>query len=274
MPHLNLLRRTLMAALWAALALARPAEASLQIAGTRVILNGKDREVSVSVTNAGALPYVIQTWIESDDETQTGVPLLVTPPLSRLDPGKENLLRVMRVSGNVPTDRESVFRLNIKEIPVKPGEDNYLQIALRNRLKIFYRPQGLPGRADTAREQLQLSVVPDSASRGAMLRVVNPSAYHITFTAFTIDGGAEEVDADMVPPMGELRLPLKSVTTPRAIDVSFTTINDYGGETLSQQVRAEVGPPPGATPAVATDAAAPQDGQPVRAPIAPVGEVR
>jgi len=247
MPHPNTLRRTLMAALWAALALARPAEASLQLAGTRVILNGKDREVSIPVANGGTLPYVVQAWIEGDNEAQTELPLLVTPPLSRLDPGKENLLRIMRIPGNVPADRESVFRLNVKEIPVQPGEDNFLQIALRNRIKVFYRPPGLPGRPETAREQLQLSVAPDSTGHGAVLRIVNPSAYHVTFTGLTIDGGAEEVDADMVPPMGEISLPLKSITAPRAIDVGFTTINDYGGETPPQLVRAEIGPPPGTT---------------------------
>ncbi|MNT75812.1 putative chaperone protein EcpD [compost metagenome] len=77
-----------------------------------------------------------------------------------------------------------------------------------------------------------------------MLRVANPSAYHVTFTALDINDGQQKINADMVPPFGEASYPLTAVKMPEAIRVSFTTLNDYGGETPREQVRV----PQGTTP--------------------------
>ena len=70
--------------------------------------------------NEGKAPYVVQAWLDAG-EGKNKTPFLTTPPLSRLDPGMENILRIMRVSSNeLPADRESVFWLNVKEIPRRP----------------------------------------------------------------------------------------------------------------------------------------------------------
>jgi fimbrial chaperone protein len=73
------------------------------------------------------------------------------------------------------------------------------------------------------------------AGRGAEDR--QPSAYHVTFTGLTINGGQQEINADMVPPMGEMAYPLTAVAAPQAIEVSYTTLNDYGGEMPRQLVK-------------------------------------
>lgn len=41
------------------------------------------------------------------------------------------------MAGDLPVDRESVFWLNVKEIPKKSAEENVLQIAVRSRIKLF-----------------------------------------------------------------------------------------------------------------------------------------
>src|SRR5437868_8331382 len=132
-----------------------PASASVLLGGTRVILGEKDRQASIPVKNTGTSPYVVQTWIDAG-EGQNKTPLLVTPPLSRLDPGMENILRIIRVGGGLPADRESVFRLNVKEIPEKAdAKENTLQVAVRTRIKLFYRPSNLPGKPSDARTHLK-----------------------------------------------------------------------------------------------------------------------
>jgi fimbrial chaperone protein len=216
-----------------------PATAGVMLAGTRVIFGERDREASIPVKNTGNSPYVVQTWVEGDDASQEiKAPFIVTPPLSRLDPGAENILRIIRLpSGSLPSDRESVFRLNVKEIPERAKEDNVLQIAIRSRIKLFYRPSTLPGKAGEAPEQLKWAVMADEKRQGAVLKVGNPSAYHVTFTALTINGGQQKINADMVPPLGEAVYPLTTLSAPQAIEVSYTTINDYGSELPRQMVK-------------------------------------
>jgi fimbrial chaperone protein len=220
-----------------------PAGAGVTLSGTRVILGEKQREASIPVKNNGTAPYVVQTWIDAG-EGRNKTPLLVTPPLSRLDPGMENILRIMRVGGSLPTDRESVFWLNVKEIPEKSKEENVLQIAVRTRIKIFYRPSNLPGQPGEARAKLRWVVGPNPTAGGAVLKVANPSAYHVTFTGLKVDQGKQDINAAMVPPFGEVSYPLNALATPQPIQVSYTTINDYGGETPVERVRVPVGAEP------------------------------
>lgn len=206
------------------------ASASVMLGGTRVILGEKDKQASIPLKNTGTSPYVVQTWIDAG-EGKNKTPLLVTPPLSRLDPGAENILRIVRISGDLPGDRESVFWLNVKEIPEKSDQPNVLQIAVRTRIKVFYRPAGLAGKPAEAYSQVKLAVVPGENGKGAALRVSNPSAYNVTFTGFKINGSKEQTKAGMVPPFGAVDFPLTSISSPQTIEASYTTINDYGGET-------------------------------------------
>jgi fimbrial chaperone protein len=219
------------------------ASAGVMLSGTRVILGEKNREASIPVKNTGTSPYVVQAWIDAG-EGKGKTPLLVTPPLSRLDPGMENILRIMRVGGSLPADRESIFWLNVKEIPEKSKEENVLQIAVRTRIKLFYRPSNLAGKPGEARTKLKWAVSANDNKQGAVLKVANDSAYHVTFTSLKVNDGQQQINADMVPPFGEVSYPLSAVKAPEAIRVSYTTINDYGGETPEERVQVPVGATP------------------------------
>lgn len=218
------------------------ATAGVLLGGTRVILSEKDREASIPMKNTGSAAYVVQAWTDAG-EGKNKTPFLVTPPLSRLDPGMENILRILRVPASLPSDRESVFWLNVKEIPEKSGEENVLQIAVRTRIKMFYRPTGLPGKALESREQLQWAV--SAGDKGAaVLKVGNPTPYHITLTSLNINGGQQEINADMLAPFGELVYPLTAIKAPQEVQVNFSTLNDYGGETPEERVKVPVADKP------------------------------
>ncbi|SFM97161.1 molecular chaperone [Variovorax sp. OV329] len=219
------------------------ASAGVLLGGTRVILHEKDREASIPLKNTGTSPYVIQAWIDAG-EGKNKTPLLVTPPLSRLDPGMENILRIVRVQSGLPSDRESVFWLNVKEIPEKPNEDNVLQISVRTRIKLFYRPSGLQGKSGEAHEQLEWVVSEGEKGQGATLRIGNPTPYHVTLLAMKVNGGRQVIEPSMIPPFGESSYALSTVSSPEPIDLNFTTLNDYGGETPEEKVRVPVGSKP------------------------------
>lgn len=98
---------------------ANPIQAGVVVGGTRVVYDAGKKEASLSVNNTEkSLPYLIQSWLENarEDDTTT-VPLIITPPLFRLDAEQENILHIVRAGGNLPNDRESLFWLNVKSIP-------------------------------------------------------------------------------------------------------------------------------------------------------------
>lgn len=236
---MNILTRALGAAA-VALCVAAPAAASIVITGTRVIFKAAQGEATVRLTNENTRPALVETWIDDGNIGSTPdtvhTPFLITPPLFRMDAHKDQSLRILYVQGTkpLPTDRESVFWLNVLEIPPKPtGPEytgkNYLQFAIRSRIKLFYRPAKLPG--DVLKAPDQLSFKP-AAGPEAALEVHNPTPYYITIVGVAAGAnGKPDSGADgMVAPFGDLKLPLKSLAHAPApgTPITFTTINDFG----------------------------------------------
>jgi P pilus assembly chaperone PapD len=106
------------------------------------------KEIALPLVNKdNALPWLIQSWTDTGDETTRG-PFIVTPPLFRLDAQKEQSLRIAWNGSSLPEDRESLFYMNIRTIPATAKEDsdkNMLRLIYKTRLKLFWRPSGLKG---------------------------------------------------------------------------------------------------------------------------------
>lgn len=76
-----------------------------------------------------------------------------------------------------------------------------------------------------------------SGGNGAVLKIANPSAYHVTFATLNINNGQQQINGGMVSPGAVLEYPLSGLSAPGDLDVVFTTINDYGAETPEEKVR-------------------------------------
>ena len=211
------------------------AQGALTISHTRIVHDSAKRSSSVIVANPSDAPYAAQAWVntEADDQT-TAVPLLASPNLFRLDPGNEQTVQINALPSDLPQDRESLFYFNLQEIPqAAPGsQQNVLTIALRTRIKVFYRPSQL---RDNPRERLKdLSWSVQSIEGKPHLVVDNPSPYHYTFSRLVVSGpGASETlsASDMARPLSRQAYPLQTLKIQDGLRVSFTTINDYSGIT-------------------------------------------
>ena len=125
---------------------------ALTLSSTRVVFDSDKRSVSLIVANPSDKPYAVQTWVNtSADDTTTAVPFMASPPLFRVNPGKEQQVQISGLPNSLPTDRESLFYFNAQEIPQADSQQtNVLNIAIRTRIKFFYRPSQLkdsPNRA-------------------------------------------------------------------------------------------------------------------------------
>ncbi|UJD79348.1 molecular chaperone [Serratia rubidaea] len=202
--------------------------AGVVVGGTRVVYDSNKREASISVRNPEkTAPYLIQSWVENAQTSDTRkTPFIITPPLFRLDPGQENVLRIVRTGGQLPDDKESLFWLNIKSIPASEKTDkNQLQTSVKTRIKLMYRPAGLRGNAAEAYKALTFT------RQGNQLRVSNPTPYYIAF--YSVKVGSQEIkEAGTVEPMNT-----RSWTLPAGAGnaVSWQAINDYGGITPAEQ---------------------------------------
>ncbi len=236
---MNTLIRAVRAGLMTMCLFAGAANASVLIAGTRVVFPAQDGEVTVRLTNDNAHPALVEAWIDNGDPKSTpdkvNVPFLITPPLFRMEAHKDQSLRIISTPAPLPTDRESLFWLNVLEIPPKPsGEEaagkNLLQFAVRSRLKLFYRPAQLTGDAQKAPEEVTWKAVADGD--GYALEVRNPTPYHVTIIKLSLDVGGKSYSADpgMVDPRGTLRLKVKGLAAAPAMGTSVTydIVNDYG----------------------------------------------
>ena len=196
------------------------AHAGVSIGGTRVIYDGGKKEASLSVNNPDAVPYLIQSWIETQSNDGAKAPIIITPPLYRLDKGQRNVMRIIR-AGNLPEDKESLFWLNIKSIPSAERKDNTLQIAIKTRIKLIYRPVGLSQSTPDAQvEKLRWK------SDGKFIQVTNSSSYFINFNEITVAGKRIE-DVTFVAPGRSASFALPTGITGGAI--TYRIINDYGG---------------------------------------------
>lgn len=260
--------------------------AGVQVIGTRVVFYEDKGAASLPIENGGTRPYLVQAWV--DDGQDTGGPseenatsFDVTPELSRLDGGKQNILRIMLNEDEslkeqpavvvpqtshsaqtmkscprpLPRDRESVCWLNIKEIPEAPKGQNVLQLAMRSRVKVYFRPIGLADKSSPheAYTQLKWSVVKNSTPHAAnqerkadkpneskqqsaySLQADNPTPYFITISTLIVDDHKEGVPVEaMVPPFGRALYPLGKLSG--AKELSYQVINDYGAETPATKV--------------------------------------
>jgi P pilus assembly chaperone PapD len=227
------------------------AHANVIISGTRVIFPAKDGEVTVRLTNQDTSPALVEAWIDDGNKDSTpdkvNTPFLITPPLFRMEPNRDQSLRILFTHSQqpLPTDRETVFWLNVLDVPPKPSGPqaqgkNYLQLAIRSRLKLFYRPDGLPGDPIKAPNALTFKPGP-STGKGYALVVHNPTPYYVTIGKLTLQSGGTSYDAEtgMVAPMSDLNITVPQLkSAPDAGDaITFESINDYGAiDTLKSAV--------------------------------------
>lgn len=213
--------------------------AAVVVTGTRVIYNAPDRETTIKLSNKGKQPALTQAWIDNGDSssspTNADVPFTITPPVARIDPDKSQTLRIFYTGEALPQDRESVYWLNVLEVPPEPqagqSASNYLQIAFSSRIKLFFRPANLKGNAAEAPSHLGWRLVRDGSTTS--LEVSNPTPYYVSFASIDVNAQGKHGEfksGGMVAPLKTEHFELNGELAPSVSGtVHYRAINDNGG---------------------------------------------
>lgn len=214
--------------------------ASIQIGSTRVIYREAEKDVSVQVNNPGGYPVLLQSWM---DDGRTDIkpenissPFILTPPLTRVNANEGQTLRLSYIGKSLAADRESVYWLNVLEIPPAASkETNQIQVAFRSRIKVFYRPTGLEDKAAlSAAKSLQWVV------QGKEITLTNPTPFYISLLSVSIkaNGKTTTIPADMIAPKSSKTFELTQSIAPGQLPgVAVEFINDYGAVTSQSLVQ-------------------------------------
>lgn len=219
------------------------AQAGVIIYGTRVIFPAEQQEVVVRLENKGDRPSLVQTWLDTGDLNSTPAtaqtPFTLSPPIFRMEPHQQQAVRLFYSGKPSPSDRESLYWLNVLEIPpsANNAEQNNLELAFRTRLRVFLRPQALPYPVGSAPSKLEWKLV--DSGQGFALQVTNPTPYHISLTAVDLLSNGKrfskapntQANDSLLMPAGDVKrfvLPLLRNRPEGAPEVEFTTVTDFG----------------------------------------------
>ncbi|BBV03875.1 gram-negative pili assembly chaperone domain protein [Providencia rettgeri DSM 1131] len=199
------------------------------ITGTRIIYPADADSITVQLTNNSKTSSLVQSWIDNGDENSTPenseAPFYLSPPIVKIEGLQGQQLKIKKIPGKLSDNVESVFFLNVLDIPKTPESakgKNAIQLATRSRIKIFYRPIGLTESSDEVINHASYQI------KNNNILVKNNSQYHLTIAAITPldDKNNSLIDSAMIAPMSEKELPIKG--TMKSHDLILMYVDDYG----------------------------------------------
>lgn len=217
------------------------ASASVVINVTRVIYPSSAKFVSVQLVNDSEQTHLVQSWIDAGDASaapeKIKVPFSLQPPVVKMSGHAGQALKIAAMNTqSLPKDRESVYWLNVLDVPPVPEGGNgesYLQVAIRNRIKLFYRPASL-GELDSAvAEKITVS------TSGGHTCLKNDSPYHMTIAQMVAWQGGQLkqerkdnllAETVFIPPFGCSSV---SGTIHAGGQYRLTWLDDYGAKRLT-----------------------------------------
>ena len=193
----------------------------LSVSSSRIIIDGGRTSSSIVLSNASSIPYLTRVLIE-DESGNKEEQLIAVPPVAYSPPGRQIRFQVVVLAPEkLPVDRESVFYFHSHSVPGNQNSNNALNVALDNRLKVFYRPSGIEGNMVAAIEGLRWTL------KGGVLQATNPSKFNVSLIGVGIDQSYKQLDHCVIAPEQSVRFRLKK-QYPNKVTVRWAAMDDYG----------------------------------------------
>lgn len=228
--------------------LSHGALAGLIAESTRIIYLPEFREHALMLANTNDYPVVVQTWVDNGDvdntPDQAKAPFMVLPAVFKIQPGAAQGIRIINKGDSLPSDRESVYWLNLYEIPPKGrrGVETQAQVAMamNTQMKIFYRPNGLTPSPEKAMKNLMFSL--KNIDNQYIMITNNPTPYYVSFGQIQLQSPqgsyliAQSMDM-MTPPFSTRSYSFEQPPTSLKdeLTVSYTYFDDVGNQVKNSQ---------------------------------------
>lgn len=207
------------------------AQSSVVIDGTRIVLNGVSNQV-IHFKNIGQTPYIVQVAGDNYKQDKVQVsdrshpPLIATPAAFKISGNGNQIVRLLLLQKNLPTDRESLFKLNFTQIPglEKSSENqNQIRLILSSSVKVIYRPTNVSQFSDKTADKLSYHY-----SNGNFI-ISNDSPNILSINS--IKDNNKKIAGEMtILPYNKYSLPLKNAIHDRLL--TAFVLNDYGVSVL------------------------------------------
>lgn len=203
------------------------AQAAFILNGTRYIYDESQKNISVEISNESKEQYGGQVWITDSGKNKQEVSFVPLPSFFIVDGEKTQLVRIMNVNQSLPKNQESLFWLNVQEIPpVNNNIKNAMIIAVNTQIKLLYRPTSIQkGRMNAE------SKVVVSKSKGKNF-IKNPTPYYFAIISLSMNDKEVRLSKELSNKLGMFTpnssIELKGIHIPAKAKVSFKAIDDYG----------------------------------------------
>ncbi len=209
------------------LAVSGQAMAAFVLNGTRFIYEEGKKNTSFEVTNQAEQTFGGQVWIDNTNQGNSTVYMIPAPPFFKVAPKEKQIIRIMKTESQLPTDRESLFWLNVQEIPPKPKETdgNVLAVAVNTRVKLIYRPKSLVDGRKGAEKGIKV------VNKGGETYLSNPTPYYFAVTGLKVNGQAVKLSDEVLNKIAQLRPKSEVSLGKQSLNGTVTgeAINDWGG---------------------------------------------
>ncbi|ENC3163668.1 fimbria/pilus periplasmic chaperone [Escherichia albertii] len=203
-----------------------PAHAGIVIYGTRIIYPAENKEVMVQLMNQGNRSSLVQAWIDDGDTSlppeKIQVRFMLTPPVAKVGANSGQQIKIRIMPNRLPTNKESIFYLNILDVPPNSPEDegkNALKFAMQNRIKLFYRPVGVASVNKETFKKLRVN----NSSNGLIIK--NGSANWVIISDVKANSVKVNYETIMIAPQESQRVDVKNHN---ANSWQLTIIDDHG----------------------------------------------
>lgn len=106
-----------------------------------VIVDESDGEGAINIKNTDAFPVLLLTNLENIKDDKESL-LSVTPPATRVEPGKTQRVRFILTS-KAPLKTERLKRVTFEGVPPQQKGKNEVRMTVRQNLPVIIRPAGL-----------------------------------------------------------------------------------------------------------------------------------
>ncbi|MBG3090126.1 fimbrial biogenesis chaperone [Proteus terrae] len=202
-------------------------QSSIEINKDKFIFIESINQEIIEIKNKTDNDYFIQSWITHyDKENSNEIPFMVTPPLFKIEKDENFSLKIFKIDKIKEEDRESLYRINIKRIPILLNSDsnkNMLHVSVNSVYNLIYRPVSIEKDAKDAYKKIEFL-----KNKNNEFIINNPTPYFITLSSISYDDILTITESKTLPPF-------KKYNTKKEISgngiVKWKIFNQYGIET-------------------------------------------